>query len=155
MQNFGESVYYRPAAARAAASGMQTHTVCWSVSWAPRAHRQHSHHDDRWSRESCNVLKDSSMVWHGKRRQCCRGCSGPRRRYVTRADLRKYGAALGCAACSDTVVHGKTAKPHTDECWAVIGQQMGRDPEGHESFCKSTNAGEMENLRLKRPRRQA
>ena len=55
----------------------------------------------------------------------------PRRRYVTRADLRKYGVTIGCAACSDIAVHGKTAKPHTDECRAMIGVQVEHDPEGY------------------------
>ena len=31
----------------------------------------------------------------------------PRGRYVTRADLRKYGT-IGCSACSDIAVHGTT-----------------------------------------------
>ena len=53
-------------------------------------------------------------------------------RYVTRADLRKYGVAIGCAACSDIAVHGKTAKPHTAECRTRSGDQMEHDPEGHE-----------------------
>ena len=38
----------------------------------------------------------------------------PRRRFFTRADLRKYGVAIGCAACSDLSVHGKTTKLHTE-----------------------------------------
>ena len=57
VAEFGDSVYYRPAVARAVASGMQP-KLCWPVSWAPRTHRQHSHHDDRWSRERCRVSKD-------------------------------------------------------------------------------------------------
>ena len=56
----------------------------------------------------------------------------PRRRHVTRADLRKYGVTVGCASCSDTAVHGKTAKPHTEECRKRTGEQMEHDPEGHE-----------------------
>ena len=51
---------------------------------------------------------------------------------VTRADLRKYGATIGCAACSDIAVLGKTAKPHTEECRTRIGEQMEHDVEGHE-----------------------
>ena len=38
-------------------------------------------------------------------------CRAPRRRYATRADLRKYGVTIGCAACSENAVHGKTATP--------------------------------------------
>ena len=34
----------------------------------------------------------------------------PRRRCVTRADLRKYGVTIGCSACSDMAVHGKDIK---------------------------------------------
>ena len=40
----------------------------------------------------------------------------PRRRYVTKADLRKYGVTIDSAAWSDTAVHGKTPKPHAEEC---------------------------------------
>ena len=47
-----------------------------------------------------HVLKLSMFFWR-------------RRRYVTRADLRKYGGAIGGAACSDIAVHGKTATSHT------------------------------------------
>ena len=49
----------------------------------------------------------------------------PRRRYVTKADLRKYGATVGCSACSDTASHGKASKPHTEECRNGIGEQNG------------------------------
>ena len=56
----------------------------------------------------------------------------PRRRYVTRADLRKYGVMTGCSACSDTVVHGKTSKPHTEEGRSRTGEHMKHDPEGDE-----------------------
>ena len=48
------------------------------------------------------------------------------------ADLRKYGVTIGCSACSDIAVHGKTSKPHTEECRNWIGEQMEHDPEGHE-----------------------
>ena len=56
----------------------------------------------------------------------------PRRRYVTRADLRKYGVTIGCSACSDIAGHGKTSKPNTEECRKRIGEKMEHDPEGHE-----------------------
>ena len=58
--------------------------------------------------------------------------STPRRRFVTRADLRKFGVTVVCSACSDTVVHGKTSKLHTVECRNRIGEQLEHDPEGHE-----------------------
>ena len=48
----------------------------------------------------------------------------PRPRSVTRADLRRYGVTVGCAACSDIAAHGKAAKPSTDECRARIGEEM-------------------------------
>ena len=56
----------------------------------------------------------------------------PRRRFVTRADLRKYGATIGCSACFDTAVHRKTSKLDTKECRARIGEHIEHDPEGHE-----------------------
>ena len=39
---------------------------------------------------------------------------------------------IGFAACSDIAVHGKTSKPHTEECRNRIGEQMEHDPDGHE-----------------------
>ena len=42
------------------------------------------------------------------------------------------GQSIGCGACCDIVVHGKTAKFHTDECRARIGNQLEHDPGGHE-----------------------
>ena len=56
----------------------------------------------------------------------------PRRRYITRADLRKYCVTIGCSACSDIAVHGKTSKPNTEECRNRIGEQMEHNTEGHE-----------------------
>ena len=41
---------------------------------------------------------------------------------------------IGCSACSDIAVHGKTAKPHTEECRNRIGEQVERDLQGHERF---------------------
>ena len=77
-----------------------------------------------------------------------------RRSYVTTAHLRKHGVIIGCAACSNIVVHGKTATPHTmivgqglENKWSVILRVT--------SVCKFTRAGEMRNLRLKRTGRQS
>ena len=39
---------------------------------------------------------------------------------------------MGCSACSDTAVHEKTPKPHTEECEKKTGEQMEHDPEGRE-----------------------
>ena len=72
-------------------------------------------------------------------------------RCVTRADLRKYGATVGCAVCSGIVVHGQRAKPHTDECRARIGKHMEHEPQGHERLQDERNGGEMWTLRLERP----
>ena len=56
----------------------------------------------------------------------------PRRRHVTWADCRKYMVTIGCSACSDTAVRGKTSKLRTEECRTRTGEQMEHDPEGHE-----------------------
>ena len=72
---------------------------------------------------------------------------------ATWADVRKHGVTIGCEARSDIAVHGKTAPPHTDVCGAWIGEEMEHDL-GVTNVCKSTNAGEMRNLRLKRPCRE-
>ena len=58
VAEFGESVYCRRAVARAVAKCNVTRAVQGSESWAPRTNRQQSHHDDRWSLESCRVSKD-------------------------------------------------------------------------------------------------
>ena len=133
------------------AAQRQKEQLCWSVSWA-------GHHDDRWSRESCRVSKDNvnnrwdvdswnalcGLIWdvtesgadaaeaiYATRPQVVHLPLAPRRRHVTRADLRKYGLTVGRSASSDTAVHGKKAKPHTDERRTRIGQRLEHDPEGH------------------------
>ena len=40
--------------------------------------------------------------------------------------------AVDCAACSDMAVHGKRAKPYTDECRTRAGEEMEHDPQGLE-----------------------
>ena len=99
--------------------------------------------ENRWNVENWNVLRglpwyateteaEAAEAVQAPRPQTVHLPLAPRRRFVTRADLRKYGVTIGCAACSDFAVHGKTAKPHTDECRTRIGEQMEHDPEGHE-----------------------
>ena len=56
----------------------------------------------------------------------------PRRRYVTRADLRKYGVAIGCSACADCAVQEKISKLLTEECRKRLGEQMEHGSEGHD-----------------------
>ena len=46
--------------------------------------------------------------------------------------LEEIRVTIGCSACSEKVVHGKTSQPHTEECRSRIGEQMEHDPEGHE-----------------------
>ena len=49
----------------------------------------------------------------------------PRGRHITRADLRKYGVAIGCSACSDIAVHAKTTKPHmSNKDWRANGARF-------------------------------
>ena len=75
---------------------------------------------------------EATDVTQSPRAQIIHLPSTPRRRYVAREDLRKYGVTIGCSACSNIAVHGKTSKPHTEECRWRIGEQMEHDPEGHE-----------------------
>ena len=75
---------------------------------------------------------DAAEPIHTPRPQIIHLLLTPRRRYVTRADLRKYGVTIVCSACSDISVHGKTSKHHTEECRNGIGEQMEHDPEGDE-----------------------
>ena len=123
--------------------------VCWSVPWASYAIRQHLYHDDRWGLESCRLSKNewgksmescqferssqSSLGCHRKRGRRRRGYSSSTsssyQRHFKRADLRKYDVTISCAACSDSAVHGKTAKPHTTQCRTRIAEQMEHDPE--------------------------
>ena len=39
---------------------------------------------------------------------------------------------IGCSACCDIAVRGKTSKLHTEECRNRSGEPMEHDPEGHE-----------------------
>ena len=56
----------------------------------------------------------------------------PRRRYVTRADLRKYGVAIGCSACADCAFQEKISKLLTEECRKRLGGQTEQGSEGHD-----------------------
>ena len=47
-----------PSGGKSSCKWNATKAVCWTVSWTPCANWQHSHHDHRWSRESCRVSKD-------------------------------------------------------------------------------------------------
>ena len=78
----------------------------------------------------------SSLGCHRKRSRSCRGypssTTSNNPSACTRADLRKYGVTIGCSACSDTAVHGKTSKPLTEERiglankWSTILKVRGR-----------------------------
>ena len=86
-----------------------------------------------WLRLCLRTTQASSLRGcEAPRAQVVRLPVAPRRRHVTRADLRRYGVTVGCAACSDILVRGDTAKLDTDGCRARLGQQMEHDPEGQE-----------------------
>ena len=81
--------------------------------------------ESRWNVNSWNALRgfpweatergaDVAEVFQAPRPEIIHLPLAPRRRFVTRADLRKYGATIGCEACSDLSVHGTTTKLHTE-----------------------------------------
>ena len=162
VAELGESVNYRPAAARADASGMQPTT---NARW------YHGHHARTGSililttddiikaagHRRMSVEKQKIESWcalrglpsyvterrtnaaepiQAPRSQVVHLPSAPRPSCVTRADLGKHGVTIGCAACSLTLLfmHGKTTKPHTDECRARIGEQVEHDFGGSRAF---------------------
>ena len=99
--------------------------------------------ENRWNVDSWNALlcfpwdvtergADTADAIQARRPQVVHLPLASHRRCVVRADLRKQGVAIGCAACSDIAVHGKTAKRQTGECRTRIGEQMEHDPVGHE-----------------------
>ena len=76
----------------------------------------------RWNIENWNSLRglcrdvtetaaEATEAIQAPRPQIVHLLVTPRRSYVTRADLRKYGVTIGCLAYSDIAVHGKTSKP--------------------------------------------
>ena len=66
---------------------------------------------------------------------------------VTRADLRKYGVTIGCAACSDIAANGKQNLTQKNVGPGLASNKV-------TNICESTPAGEMRNLRLKGTRRR-
>ena len=134
-----------------------TKVVCWTVSWAPRTNQKHSHRTDgvvkaagfrrmneenRWNVDSWNALRglsrdvtergaDAAEAIQASTSSNC-SCALGATLAPSSADLGKCGARTGCAACSDIAVHGKTAKPHTEECRTRFGEQMDHHLEGHE-----------------------
>ena len=154
-----ESVYNRPAVARAVASGMQpklyvgrylghhvrtgSFLIMTTDGVVKAAGFRRMNEENRWNDDRWNALR--GLLWdvtergaeaaeaiHAPRPQIVHLHLTPRRRYVTRADLRKYGVTIGCSTCSDMAVQGRTSKPHTEECRTRSGEQMEHDPEGHE-----------------------
>ena len=159
VAEFGESVYFRPAVARAVASDMQPqlcvgrylgfHARTGSIlimttegvvkaAGLRRLNEENRCNVENWNalrRLSWDVTKRGQKVrrlFQAPRLQIIHLPLTTRRRYVTRADLRKNGVTQGCSACSDIAVHGKTSKPHTEEWRSRIGEQMVHDSEGHE-----------------------
>lgn len=59
-----------------------------------------------------------------------RGPEPPRARYVTQADLRRYGATVGCPACAEIAVHGRSRVAHTTACRDRVGAKMAEDESG-------------------------
>ena len=129
VAEFGESVYFSPAVARAVANEMRPrhHARTGSIlttttdGVVKAAVFRRTHEKSRWNVDCWNAL----LVCHRKRSKFTEAIPAPRphiihppltprRRCVTRADLRKFGVAIGCSACSVIAVHGKTSKPHTE-----------------------------------------
>ena len=161
VAEFGEHVYYRPAAAQQQRSGMQAklylgrylghHARTGSIlimtanGVVTAAGFRRMPAVDRWKTEGLNSLRglpwdvskgapeaaDAEQVERPPPRAIMLPLA-PRRRYVTRTDLKKYGITIGCTACSDIAVHGKSVKPHSDECRARIGAHLETDPVGQE-----------------------
>ena len=86
---------------------------------------------DRWAGDDLPQIK--GVPWAVKEEGpgaapgpvCPRALAAPvalRRRYATRADLRRYGVTVGCPACAGIAVHGKTPHTHTEETekWIYI-----------------------------------
>ena len=81
--------------------------------------------ESRWNVNSWNALRgfpwdaiergaDAAEAIQAPRLEIIHLPLAPPRRIVTRADSRKYFVTIGCAACSDLSVHGKTTKLHTE-----------------------------------------
>ena len=159
VAEFGESVYYRPAVARAVASGMQPklyvgrylghHAKTGSIlimttdGVVKAAGFRRMHEESRLNVENWNALRGLPWDVTETRAEATEAIQAPQpqiihllltpcRRYVTRADLRKYGVTIGCSPCSEIAVHGKKSNPHTEECRNGTGEQMEHGPEGHE-----------------------
>ena len=58
--------------------------------------------------------------------------AAPRRQYVIRADLRRYGVTVGCCACADIAAHGNPRRPRTDECRSRVEDFLQNDEAGKE-----------------------
>ena len=159
VAEIGGSVCCRPAVARAVANGLQPNLyvgpylghhartcsmlIMTTDGLVKAAGLRRMHVENRRNVDSWDALRglpwdvtergaDAAWAVPAPRPQVVHHPLAPRLRYVTRADLRKYGVTVGCAACSDIAVHGKTATPLAEECRTRIGEQVEHHPEGHE-----------------------
>ena len=154
VAEFGESVHCHPAAARVVTREMQPElhvgrylghharagsSLIMTTHGVVKAARfRRMIEESRWNVDSWTALR--GLAWDVTERgaDAAEAIQAPRPKIVhlplapRRFHLRKYGVAIGCAACSDIAVHGKTATPHIEECRTRIGEQMEHDPEGHE-----------------------
>ena len=172
----GESVYCHPAVARAVASETQPklhvgrslghHARTGSIlimttgGVVRAAGFRRMIEESRWHVGSWNALR--GLAWDVTKRGADAAAAeaiqaprpqivhlplGPRWRHVTRADLRKYGVAIVCAACSVIAVHGKTSNLTPKNVghglaskWSMVLKVT--------NVCRLTDADEMWNLRL-------
>ena len=160
VAEFGERVFYRPVVARKVRSGMQPKLevgrylghhartgsilVMTEAGVVPAAGFRRSAVGDRWTASGWSALRglpwDVSEASEPERARdddvprprAIMLPLAPRRRYVTRADLRRFGVTVGCGACADIAAHGKTSRAHTDECRARIGEHLEQEPDGKE-----------------------
>ena len=158
VAEFGESGYCSLAVARAVASGMQPqlyvgrylghHARTGSIltmatdGVVKAVGFRRMNDESRWDVDGWNALRglprdvtqgaaEAAEAIHAPRPRMIHLLLAPRRRHVTRADLRKYGATMVALRVLALLLTGRHQTPH-EECPTRIGEQMEHDLEGHE-----------------------
>ena len=67
---------------------------------------------------------------------------GPRKLYILKSDIERWGPTDGCVACTQLALNGKNTHSHSDDCRSRIREVMARAAEADEKLARRLRADE-------------